>query len=197
MSNITIRMATVEDAEDILKIYNPYILNSAITFEYEEVSVEEFQGRISNVLSGYPWLVCLIDNKIVGYGYCGPYRIRAAFDWDCECTVYLDPDYHRRGIGHALYEALFHLVKLQGYYNVYSLICVPNEGSASLHKKHGFKEVGYYANTAYKLGQWRHLSVMEKRLQDNFDKPAQVKRINELDKHIVDEIIKAATLMIK
>lgn len=197
MSDITIRIATVEDAEDILRIYNPYILNSVITFEYEEVSVEEFQGRISNVLSAYPWLVCLIDNKIVGYAYCSPHRVRAAYDWDCECTVYLDPGYHRRRIGHALYEALFHLVKLQGYYNVYSLICVPNEGSVALHKKHSFKEIGYYSNTAYKFGEWRHLSIMEKRLQDKFDKPAQVMKINELDKHNIDEITKAASLMIK
>lgn len=196
MSNITIRMATVEDAEDILKIYNPYILNSVITFEYDEVSVEEFQGRISNVLSVYPWLVCLIDNKIVGYAYCSPHHVRAAYDWDCECTVYLAPDYHRRGIGHALYEALFHIVKLQGYYNVYSLICVPNDGSIALHKKLGFTEVGYYTNTAYKFGQWRHLSVMEKRLQGNFGTPAQVIKINELDKRTIDEITKAAAFMI-
>lgn len=196
MSNISIRMATVEDAEDILKIYNPYVLNSVITFEYEEVSVEEFQGRISNVLSTYPWLVCLIDNKIVGYAYCSPHRVRAAYSWDCECTVYLDPDYHRRGIGHGLYEALFRIIKLQGYYNVYSLICVPNEGSVALHKKLGFTEVGYYTNTAYKFGQWRHLSVMDKRLQDKFDKPASVKSIHQIDKNLIDKIIKDAALMI-
>ena len=196
MSNIIIRMATVEDAEDILKIYNPYIMNSVITFEYEAVSVKEFQGRISNVLSAFPWLVCLIDDKIVGYAYCSPHRVRVAYGWDCECTVYLEPDYHRRGIGHALYEALFQIVKLQGYYNVYSLICVPNEGSVALHKKHGFKEIGYYSNTAYKFGEWRHLSVMEKRLQDKFDEPAPLKTILQLDKNIIDIITKTAVFMI-
>ncbi len=192
MSHITIRMATIEDAEEILKIYNPYILNSVITFEYEEVSVEEFRKRISDVLSAFPWLVCLIDDKIVGYSYCSPHHVRSAYGWDCQCAIYLDLDYHKRGIGNALYEALFHLVKLQGYYNVYSLICVPNEGSVALHKKHGFKDVGYHSNTAYKFGQWRHLAVMEKTLQDIFDDPTPVKRINEIDKGIIDKIIKDA-----
>ena len=196
MSQITLRMATIEDAEDILKIYNPYILNSVITFEYEEVSTAEFQKRISNVLSAFPWLVCLIDDKIAGYSYCSPHHVRAAYGWDCQCAVYLDPEYHKRGIGNALYEALFHIVKLQGYYNVYSLICVPNEGSVALHKRHGFKEVGYYSNTAYKFGQWRHLLIMEKLLQNTFDEPSPVKRMNELDKAVIDKITKDAAARI-
>ncbi len=181
MSEIIIRMATLEDAEAIYKIYEPYILNTVITFEYDKVPVETFRERIVNIMEKFPWLVCSIDGAIAGYAYCSPHLERAAFGWDCECSVYLDEKFHRRGIGTALYDALFNIIKSQGFYNIYSLICVPHESSVALHKKYGFTEVGTYYNTAYKLGQWRHLLVMEKKLKDAIEEPKPIVPINNID----------------
>ncbi|MGB8455364.1 MAG: N-acetyltransferase family protein [Anaerocolumna sp.] len=187
MSQITIRMAALEDAEAIYKIYEPYILNTVITFEYDKVPVQMFRERMKQVMEKFPWLVCSIDGVIAGYAYCSPHLERAAFGWDCECSVYLDEKYHRRGIGTALYDALFNIVKKQGFYNIYSLICIPHESSVALHKKYGFTEVGTYYNTAYKLGHWRHLLVMEKKIDITTGEPKPIRAINNIERNFLED----------
>lgn len=196
MSQVTIRMATIDDAEAMYNIYEPYILNTVITFEYDKVPIQEFRERIKNVMLKFPWLVCIIDGVMAGYAYCSPHLVRAAFGWDCECTVYLSEKYQGRKIGTALYEALFQIVKNQGYFNIYSLICVPNDSSVFLHKKFGFTEVGTYYNTAYKLGEWRHLLVMEKGLQETIGVPKPTVPFYQLDHSIIEGIIKYAETII-
>ena len=182
MSQVKIRMAELEDAKAVYEIYEPYILNTVITFEYDKVPLDSFLERMEKVMEKFPWLVCEINGEIAGYAYCSPHLERAAFGWDCECSVYLNEKYHRRGIGTALYNALFQIVKKQGFYNIYSLICVPHDSSVALHKKYGFTEVGTFNNTAYKFDQWRHLLVMEKRLKEPLGEPDPVIPIHSLDK---------------
>ena len=58
MSYLRIRAAAVEDAAELLEIYKPYVEHTAITFEYEVPSVEEFKNRIKETLEGYPYIVC-------------------------------------------------------------------------------------------------------------------------------------------
>lgn len=175
MNDYIIRMAKSEDAGAIAQIYRPYILETAITFEYEEVDAGTFCRRMKKVQKQFPWLVCEMDQRIVGYAYCSEFMERAAYAWDCECSVYIDKNYHRRGIAGALYERLFELVKEQGYFNIYALITYPNESSEALHKKFGFIRVGIYPNTGYKLGKWWDLQVMVKTLR-SFDEIPQTPR---------------------
>ena len=180
MSDINIRMATPEDAPAMLSIYEPYILNTAITFEYETISVEVMQKRMETVQKQFPWLVYEQEGKVVGYAYCSRFKERAAFDWDCECSVYIDEIAHRKGIATALYTELFDLVQKQGYYNIYALITYSHESSVSLHKKFGFTEVGVYQNTGYKMGKWWDLLVMEKRIHSFAETPVKPKTIHEI-----------------
>lgn len=180
MSETNIRMASLEDAPAIQAIYKPYILNTAITFEYEPISVEAFQQRMASVLNQFPWLVYEEAGSIVGYAYCSLFKERAAFDWDCECSVYIEESQHRKGIATALYEKLFELVHLQGYYNIYALINASHQSSISLHKKFGFTEMGIYEKTGYKLGQWWDLMVMVKRIRSFDEIPLQPKSIHDI-----------------
>lgn len=166
MSENKIRMATLEDSDDIQAIYEPYILNTAITFEYEPVSATVFKKRMAEVMEEFPWLVYELEGKVVGYAYCHRFKERAAFDWDCECSVYIDENYHRRGIATTLYNKLFELVKKQGYYNIYTLINNSHTSSIELHKAFGFTKEGVYEKTGYKMGQWWDLLVMVKRLRE-------------------------------
>jgi phosphinothricin acetyltransferase len=175
-----IRMATLEDVSAILAIYEPYILNTAITFEYETPSEEAFRKRMEAVLMQFPWLVYEEEGKIAGYAYCARFKERAAFDWDCECSVYIDEKAHRRGIATALYTKLFELVEKQGYYNIYALITYSHESSVYLHKKFGFTEVGVYKKTGYKMEKWWDLLVMEKRIHSFADNPINPKTIHEI-----------------
>ena len=68
--DITLRMATPQDAEKMLAIYTPYIENTSITFEYVPPTVKEFTHRVERILPQYPWLVCEVDGEIAGYGVC-------------------------------------------------------------------------------------------------------------------------------
>jgi phosphinothricin acetyltransferase len=173
-------MATLKDASAIASIYEPYIRNTAITFEYDPVSAEEIQKRMGSVMKQFPWLVYEKDGRVLGYAYCSRFKERAAFDWDCECSVYIDEKEHRKGIASELYDKLFELVRLQGYFNIYALITYSHESSISLHRKFGFTEVGVYKKTGYKFGQWWDLMVMEKRLRDFNEAPEKPKSYFEM-----------------
>lgn len=178
--DFSIRMATLDDAVAIQAIYEPYIINTSITFEYKPIPVQAFQKRMETVLKEFPWLVYEIQGKVVGYAYCSRFKERAAFDWDCECSVYIDQDYHRRGIASALYQKLFELVEKQGYYTIYSLINNSHQSSIELHKKFGFEEIAVYRNTGFKLGKWWDLLVMEKRIRPLDDHPVKPKTVHQI-----------------
>lgn len=197
MNKISVRMATIEDAKAIYDIYEPYILNTVITFEYDKVPMEIFEKRMEAVMDKFPWLICSVNGEIAGYAYCSPHLSRAAFGWDCECSVYLSEKYHKMGIGTALYISLFQIMDKLGYYNIYSLICVPHESSVALHKKYGFHEVGTYYNTAYKHGSWRHLLVMEKKLKETKDAPVPVMFMSELQEEFLNQTYQEAEEYIK
>lgn len=182
MSDI-IRFATPEDAEAILTIYEPYIINTAITFETETIPIDKFRERMAKIQAQYPWLVYEQEGKIVGYAYASSYRERAAFCWDCECSVYIAEEAHRKGIATRLYNKMFDILKQQGYYNIYAFITYPHDSSVELHRKFNFREVGIFYKTGYKMGKWWDLIVMEKALRE-FDhepvKPMPVHEVSDL-----------------
>lgn len=76
-----IRTAQISDAEELLAIYKPYIENTAITFEYDVPSIEEFANRIKTTLKKYPYIVAQLNGKIVGYAYAEVFKGRKAYDW--------------------------------------------------------------------------------------------------------------------
>ena len=87
-NKLQIRVATKEDAEALLAIYAPYVEKTAITFEYEVPSIEEFRCRIQETLKKYPYLVAEKNGKIVGYAYAGAFHARPAYDWAVETSIY-------------------------------------------------------------------------------------------------------------
>jgi L-amino acid N-acyltransferase YncA len=153
----TIRLATPADAEGILRIYAPYIEQTSYTFETETPSIKDFSKRISDYLLNWPWLVCESNGLIAGYAYASKYRERTGYQWCCECSVYIDNDFHRSGIARALYAALFEILTRQGYRNVYAVINLPNEKSVSFHENCGFTWFATYDNVGYKLGKWKNV----------------------------------------
>ena len=103
---IEVRDATEKDAERILEIYDYYVRNTAITFEYDTPSLEEFRERMRKIMRKYPYLVILQDGEIKGYAYAREFVGRAAYDWSCEMTIYLDHRAKKCGLGRILYETL-------------------------------------------------------------------------------------------
>lgn len=174
MENIVIRSASVNDAEALLKIYAYYVENTAITFEYEVPTVEEFQQRIANTLKKYPYLVAEKEGTILGYAYAGVFKDRAAYDWSAEVTIYLSHNATKCGIGRKLYEALETEMKKRGFLNLYACIGYPVEedeyltkNSAQFHAHLGYQTVGEFHKCGYKFGRWYNMIWMEKLIGGN------------------------------
>ena len=89
MSKSVIRIAKPEDAEELLKIYAPYVKHTAITFEYEVPTVEEFRDRIEHILKRHPYLVAERDGELIGYAYAGVFNEREACDRSVETAIYV------------------------------------------------------------------------------------------------------------
>ena len=98
-----IRAATIKDVPEILDIYAPYILNTAITFEYDVPSLSEFEQRFSSISNDHPWLVWEEDGTILGYAYGEKAFVRAAYQWAADLAIYLRPEAQGKGIGRKLY----------------------------------------------------------------------------------------------
>ena len=178
--NKDIRLAKISDSKAIVDIYKPFIENTTITFEYEVPTVEEFESRMEEIQRIYPWFVAEIDKKIVGYAYASKYNKRAAYDWAVDFAIYIDPKYHRKGIGKGLYHALLNTLKLQGFNNAYALVTSPNFKSEQIHKALGFTEMGKAKNVGYKMGKWLDVTTFELQFGEHVDNPAKPKCIYEV-----------------
>ena len=160
--NIYIRMAVPEDAGTLLKIYEPYVKNTCITFEYQVPSVEEFTQRIRETLKKYPYLIAEQNGEILGYAYASPFKGRPAYDWAVETTVYLKVNVRGNGIGRQLYTALEDILRRQNITNANACITYPNPESIGFHEKMGYRTVGHFTKCGYKGGHWLDVVWMEK-----------------------------------
>ncbi len=166
---LNIRNADIKDASRLLEIYSYYVKNTAITFEYEIPSLDEFESRMRHTMKQYPYLISEKDGQINGYAYAGPFVVRAAYDWSCELTIYLDHNVQKCGIGRKLYEELENKLKNMGILNLYACIGIPKEddeylthNSADFHSHLGFKTAGFFHNCGYKFNRWYDMIWMEK-----------------------------------
>lgn len=196
MANI-IRVATKDDAAGMLEIYTPFILNSGITQETEVPSVEGFQQRVASNLEERPWLVCEINNEMAGYAYAGKHRDRKGYQWCTEPSVYISEKHFGVGVAHALYTALFDILKIQGYVNAYAVITLPNDRSIAFHKKFGFEYLTTYKKIGYKLGQWHDVGWMQYEINPRKQDPTDPIKFSQIDKAVVDSILKKSSVLLK
>ena len=189
LKDIKFRLADVSDTKEILDIYAPYITDTAITFEYDIPSIEEFRGRIEHISLEYPYVVCTYKDEIIGYAYAHRYGERAAFQWDVELSIYLDMNYKSLGIGKILYNKVIEILKLQNVQNIYACITSANDKSIKFHEKMGFEFIGIFKDTGYKFDSWYGVNWMGIAVGDINEKPEPVKMINEVDSKLIENIL--------
>ena len=193
MSKVRIRVATPKDGAAILEIYKWYIENTAVTFETEVPSVEEFERRIENTLVRFPWLVCEIDGAVAGYAYASKHRERAAYQWSADLSIYVDAKFHRKHIATALYQVSVETLRLQGYYTAFAGVTTPNPKSEAFHAAYGFDTVGVFENVGYKLGEWRSVKWFKLTLTDYWKEPIVPKAFPEVkDAGVLEKILRDA-----
>ena len=182
-----IRIATEQDAEKLLALYAYYVEHTAITFEYDVPSVEEFKARIRRTLTKYPYLVSERDGVIAGYAYAGAFKSRSAYDWAVETTIYIAKDERRNGLGRELYTALEHALALQNILNLNACIGYPvtedaylTKNSVEYHAHFGYRLVGEFHKCGYKFGRWYDMVWMEKCISNHPDTPSAVLPFDEI-----------------
>lgn len=164
---MTIRAATAQDAAAIAAIYNPYIAETTISFEEEQVSEVEMRARIAAVQDGgLPWLVLERDGEIAGYAYATKWRVRHAYRFSVETTVYLAAPHAGKGAGTALYTALLAQLRAAGCHLAIGGIAQPNAASVALHEKMGYRKVAHFGEVGFKFGRWIDVGYWERRLDD-------------------------------
>ena len=179
---LNIRTASEKDAAGLLEIYRPYVEHTAITFEYDVPTIEEFAKRITHTLKQYPYLVAEMDGRMIGYAYVSPFKERAAYDWAVETSIYVQKEAKRQGIGRRLYDRLEQLLQQQGILNVNACIAYPQvedeyltKDSVHFHEKLGYEMVGTFHQCGYKFGRWYDMVWMEKMIgKHKKDQPAIV-----------------------
>jgi phosphinothricin acetyltransferase len=158
-----IRFATEGDIPAILDIYSPYVQNTAYSFEYTAPTLEEFTHRFRDYTRQFPWLVWEEAGAVVGYAYASRPWGRAAYSWNAEISIYLDPQVHGKGIGRKLCAVLEQILWRQGYRILYSVITSDNEGSIAFHKKIGYTFVAEFPGCGHKFGKTLGTVWLEKR----------------------------------
>ena len=175
---MNIRLATPSDAATLLAIYAPYVENTAITFEYEVPTIEDFTNRIAKTLGKYPYLVAEEDGVVLGYAYASTYYARAAYDWAVELSVYVSQDARGKRVGTRLYDALEERLEQMGYIHFLACISLPNEASLALHRKRGYQQVAHFPKIGYKFECWHDIVWLQKSL----DKEAgPIKLLTEME----------------
>lgn len=152
---VKIRDATVADADAIASIYNHYVLTTSISFEEAAVSAIDMAGRIADLqAAGLPWMVAEVDGAVAGYAYASKWRVRHAYRFSAESSVYLAPASAGRGIGTALYRVLLDRLREDGYHLAIGGIALPNDASIALHEKLGFEKVAHFKEVGFKFDRW-------------------------------------------
>ncbi len=167
-----IRDATEADGAACAAIYEPYVHDTVITFETVPPSAEEMAGRIADSLRGHAWLVAQDGDRVVGYAYAGTYKVRAAYAWACEVSVYLEMGLRRTGLGRAMYEELFSRLIDRGFLTAVAGMTLPNPASEGLHRALGFEPAGTYRKIGFKHGAWHDVAWAQRELAPREGEPA-------------------------
>ena len=158
---MNIRPVTQEDAAQVAEIYNYYIKNTHQTFETEALSADEMQARIAEIVEDYPYLVAEENGEIYGYAFAAQFKMRQAYEFSAEVSIYVKADAKQRGIGTLLYTKLFDELADTDIHTLIAGISLPNDTSIRFHEKKGFSKVAHFREVGYKLGRWIDVGYWE------------------------------------
>lgn len=159
-----IRPAHIDDTEILLNIYNYYVLNTAVTFDIEPLSIQAFKDKLIHIKIDYPFIVYEEDGEILGYAYGSKFRPKPAYNYVVESTVYVKHDAHGKQIGTKLYTELLRLLKEANLHTVLGVLTIPNQASIKLHEKFGFKQVAHLKEVGLKFGKWQDVGIWQLKL---------------------------------
>lgn len=159
-----IREVKLSDAKAIVDIYNYYILNTNITFEEKQLTVDDMEERIIEKTAKHPWIVYERNGQVIGYAYLSGWHSRSAYRYSNEASIYLDRNEKGHGIGKELFAKLLEVSRGYGVHTIVSGITIPNKESISLHEKFGFKKIAEFEEIGFKNNKWLNVGYWQKLL---------------------------------
>ena len=160
--SVSIRPYQTEDTQAILDIINYNILHSTALYDYNVRTLEQQKNIIEDKLAkNFPVIVATIENQVVGFGMYSEFRFREAYKFTVEHSVYVNENFHGKGIGKLLLQELISLAKQQKMHTMIAVIDAENESSVTFHEKFGFKTVGVIKESGFKFDRWLHSVFMQ------------------------------------
>ncbi len=160
-----LRDVTPDDAPAIATIYNHFVRTTTISFEETPASDTDIGQRIAAVRDArLPWLVAIVDGKVAAYAYATQWRVRSAYRFSVESSVYVAPGQSRNGLGRALYDVLLERLRNAGIHLVIGGIALPNDASIALHERMGFEKVAHFSEVGFKFDRWIDVGYWQLRL---------------------------------
>jgi phosphinothricin acetyltransferase len=164
LSGLTIRPAQPGDLGRLTQIYNHYVLCSPATFDLEAKTVDqrrEWFAQFSET-GRHRLLVAEEGSRILGYAGTMRWRPKPAYDTTVETSIYCAPEAVGKGVGAQLYGALFDAIAGENVHRLVAGYVPPNEASARLHERFGFKPVGVFTEVGWKFGRYWDVCWLER-----------------------------------
>ena len=160
---IQIRPYQTEDTAAILEIINHTIAHSTALYDYTPRTIAQQQSMLDEkITKGFPIVVAVESDKVVGFGYYGEFRYREAYKHTVEHSVYVHHDCIGKGIGQLLMQSLLESAKQQKVHTMIGVIDSENKGSIAFHERFGFKSMGVLEQVAYKFDRWLDVVIMQR-----------------------------------
>jgi len=161
-----IRDAVDADVPALQRIYAHYVTQGTATFEEVAPDAGAMAGRWREVVrAGFPWFVAEHGGAVIGYAYANHYRLRSAYRFTCEDSVYLEPTACRHGVGTALLAGVIARCEAAGWRQMVAVIGDSgNAASVRLHTRLGFGPTGTLCEVGFKFGRWLDVVLMQRRL---------------------------------
>jgi len=168
MTNTATRICNcrIDDIPAIQAIYAHHVLHGLGSFEEIPPDAPEMQRRPESLQAqSFPFLVGSVDGVVGGYAYAGRYRLRAAYRYTVEDTVYVDAAKTGKGLGSALLGQLIVRCVASGYRQMIAVIGdSANHASIGLHTTLGFERVANLPSVGFKHGRWVDSVYMQRPL---------------------------------
>jgi phosphinothricin acetyltransferase len=160
-TRFAIRQARRDDVASINDIYNYYVTHSTCTYQETPESFETRQAWFERHGPEHPVTVAEADGRVIGWGALSPFHERSAYRFTVQNSVYVDHEYQRRGVGDAILKDLIARARTVGHRTIIAGIDASQEGSVTIHAKHGFEKVAHLKEVGYKFERWLDVVYMQ------------------------------------
>ncbi|MFD0989526.1 GNAT family N-acetyltransferase [Mariniflexile jejuense] len=156
-----IRNVQIQDAQQLVDIYNYYVINSIVTLDLVPFSKKDFEEKISLISTEFPFIVFEEHNEILGYAYANTFRTKPAYNNTVELTIYIKNSEIGKNIGKKLYSELLSELKSRNYHVIIGGLTLPNDASVKLHENFGFEKVAHFKEVGYKFDTWHDVGFWQ------------------------------------